>query len=1479
MRRELGALLFFATFLNQCAATSGFAAESCVDTTCTSAQSEAEVELIESSEVAALEVQLLQNKVQHEPAQKLSRSEGENSLPKEVNHEIALAEKEVAVPKKKISGEHGICWSDDDCCLEDADSYCTMFCKEGTEIDTHSAKGWAVKGVCTRKWSGFCREDEQCKHAKVGGGDDAPLVGNSICLRQNGMLVGTCRNDTLCDTMSCGRGTCRWGKCTCDFGVSGKHCERSTEAFAFLFYGNSSENVVSVRVLVKSMRAAGATQDILAIVPKDMIASTPKQHLNILKGDGVKIYYTDPIPMPISMDADIIIHKRWSGVMSKFAVWRMTEYSQVALVDTDMVFDIDAENPGAVFSECSAPICAVRDGDSRFMNAGVMVITPGKQRLAHILQVLKDEQHHFAMPEQSFLTQYCKNKRFKMKLQFLDKKWNSCVGGGMLHNTGWESTGYNVLHSCSWQGKPPNMKMCMAGSCDSNQEWHTVLVWQFYHMQVDPCIRHTDAGSCASSQGNTCHWCTKYCSSSLIECNKKLFNQTYIKDKDEPDIQEAARLGALTRSVWDMPDNISEQEWNNLPTGAWAWPQVGMYQILIDRFASPDSTRCEKLDDYCGGTIPGIKEKINYLEELGVDGIVLSPIVDQMPHGYHGYWTKDLTRVNPAYGSESDVKELVISLHERRMKVIIDVNMNHAGSQKINASNPRDVSILKPFNKPEHYHSDNCSLIHNSDYDRGAYFLEHCKLYGLPDFNHENPVVWQGLQQWLRDHVDKFGFDGIRVDAARHINRNFLNHIPETGPPIPAYFEVVNPDLSYVGSYATGDYGAIYNYPLYFTLKKIFVPGPKQKPMSDLGEWMTKETPKAQGRLMLNFLDNNDLPRFLYLIGESGTISDATMMALYHNALLCVMGVEGLPALLFGSEQNARGRLNYSDPLKVDNWRQPLWHHGYNMSSATYQLIKKVLWVRKRTSGLHDWNMIPVFMDHQVLVFARGPALFVVTNAGQPSKVPSQRVLWDNATAGQGPYGKPSLICNILAENPHTDCGVLAPGNISRIHLYNDPKLYVPKEYIAEYELSVRTRQEQGVKQTKQARRDPRVLPFSSWKDMPNPPKVEIKSQKRVARSWRPGDVTLNGNPSWVWHRFPELPPHLDKWGPPLGMPVPHVISASIQDACFYLGAGEKDGALFAQRGNSTFVLCPDSAEFCPQVVDDQVDLDKLRHAALSGTLPKEELPVLHLTYDVWYGVYHMMISALPSISPHINNLRSGSMKLLMHASHHLVAPVLSVLGVDAVVLRPAKDPPLKETYGLCSPEFHFDLSTRPQYPRFEFSVPYLAEFRRAMPIADKPTKPCNDESGTSGHIVVLSRGHGSRALGNEKEMVEALQTLGRVVEVVSPDPANFLHTLKALSRAEIIVGAHGANMANMIFAPAGVKVVELVPQVPFKMQDYHFWDLAAALNFTYLPLGDKVKSDEYDHDLARDPMTEDKAVLSMNVDVTEVKSLIASLL
>jgi len=879
---------------------------------------------------------------------------------------------------------------------------------------------------------------------------------------------------------------------------------------------------------------------------------------------------------------------------------------------------------------------------------------------------------------------------------------------------------------------------------------------------------------------------------------------------------------------------------------------------------------CEKMDDYCGGNLAGIREKLSYLEALGVDGVALSPVVEQMPHGYHGYWTKDLNMVNPQYGTEAELRELVVLLHERKMKAIIDVNLNHAGGPKMNASDPADVSVIKPFDLPEYYHADNCSLIHNEDYDKGAHFLERCKLYGLPDYNHENPRVWQRLQHWVREHVDMYGFDGIRVDAARHISRNFLDHIPETGPPIPAFMEVVNGQLSYITAYSTGNYNAVYNYPLYYQLVDIFVPGPMQAPMAELGEWMEKEGPKAQGRLLLNFLENNDLPRFIYKLDGD--------QFLYHNALVCIMGMEGLPVLLYGSEQNARGILNFSDPLKVDNWRPALWHIGYDTATPTFQLIKKVLWVRQRMNGMHDQRQQPLYSDHKVLVFSRGPIIFAVTNSGQKRPGKAQRVIWDNATNADGTlgaYNKPAWVCNLLAISPKDDCGIVSPGNISRMHINGEPKMYVPFTFVEEFEAEQRRVFEQQQVQETFASQSPKVFSLGEWHRIPNPPSFQVQALRRTPRARRPADVVMTDNPLHVWHAFPKLPPHLDLWAPPVGMSPTHVVSASLQDACFWLGAGETDGALFARRDNETYVLCPDSPSWCPDTIGKNVDLAKMRDAVRDSVVSPDSLPVVHLTYDAWYGIYHLMVGALPSIAPFISQLQSGTMRVFLHTGQKTVSPVLSMLGVLNNAFFPPSEPPLHEPYHFCTSRMHFDMSTRPLYPRVEYVPHYLTGLRHALQATTGP-RPCGVK--TYG-VVLLSRGNGSRSITNEAQLAAALEGLGRPVQIVTPGPYNFLEMVDALSHAEVVVGGHGANLVNMIFAPEGVKVVEIVPQVPFDLQDYHFRDLAGALNFTYVPVGQRVKPEEYDPSLALDPMTMDKAVNSYSVDVEKVTAVVRSLL
>lgn len=103
------------------------------------------------------------------------------------------------------------------------------------------------------------------------------------------------------------------------------------------------------------------------------------------------------------------------------------------------------------------------------------------------------------------------------------------------------------------------------------------------------------------------------------------------------------------------------------------------------------------------------------------------------------------------------------------------------------------------------------------------------------------------------------------------------------------------------------------------------------------------------------------------------------------------------------------------------------------------------------------------------------------------------------------------------------------------------------------------------------------------------------------------------------------------------------------------MGAGEKDGVLFGRRNNKTYILCPDSPAECPEIIGKNVDLVKMQQDVADLKTPPDSLPVVHLTYDVWYGIYHLMVGALPSIAPFLSQLQSGTMRLFMHSGSKFV--------------------------------------------------------------------------------------------------------------------------------------------------------------------------------------------------------------------------------
>ena len=157
-----------------------------------------------------------------------------------------------------------------------------------------------------------------------------------------------------------------------------------------------------------------------------------------------------------------------------------------------------------------------------------------------------------------------------------------------------------------------------------------------------------------------------------------------------------------------------------------AWKQRTIYQIIVDRFAvgGGATPNCPDLHQYCGGNWQGVIDKLPYIQELGFDAIWISPVVDNIPGGYHGYWARDWEKLNSEFGDEDTLHRLIDTAHNMDMWVMVDVVANHV------APTGHDFSMMNPFNKEEMYHEE-CDITDwNNKWQR-----EHCRLQGLPDLD------------------------------------------------------------------------------------------------------------------------------------------------------------------------------------------------------------------------------------------------------------------------------------------------------------------------------------------------------------------------------------------------------------------------------------------------------------------------------------------------------------------------------------------------------------------------------------------------------------------------------------------------------------------------------------------------------------------------------------------------------------------------
>lgn len=231
------------------------------------------------------------------------------------------------------------------------------------------------------------------------------------------------------------------------------------------------------------------------------------------------------------------------------------------------------------------------------------------------------------------------------------------------------------------------------------------------------------------------------------------------------------------------------------------WDEAVIYMTITDRFFDGNSENNDGVDtewslSYHGGDFAGLEAKLDYLQELGVNTLWITPIVlnsDMVAtteggtfesSGFHGYWASDFTTLSPHLGTEEELVSLIDAVHQHGMKLMVDIVINHAG-----------YGTESYFN----------SLLEGTDMIRGAADTVtgddiYASLSGLPDFLTENEKVADQLIQWQVDWIRKFDIDYYRVDTVKHVESEvwakFKNELVKA-----------NQDFKLIGEYYGAGYG------------------------------------------------------------------------------------------------------------------------------------------------------------------------------------------------------------------------------------------------------------------------------------------------------------------------------------------------------------------------------------------------------------------------------------------------------------------------------------------------------------------------------------------------------------------------------------------------------------------------------------------------------------------------------------------------
>lgn len=352
-----------------------------------------------------------------------------------------------------------------------------------------------------------------------------------------------------------------------------------------------------------------------------------------------------------------------------------------------------------------------------------------------------------------------------------------------------------------------------------------------------------------------------------------------------------------------------------------------MYLIMTDRFCdgnpgnnkigdSLDQFTAKDLDGRKGGDIEGITSKLDYLKDLGVTSLWITPMLENnMWMSYHGYAATDLYKIDPRFGSNELYKKLVDKAHDKGLKIIMDHVSNHIG---INHWWMLDLPFADWINGTvkNHLpanHNKMTFLDPNSPAEAVALIWDGWFEDYMPDLNQANPFLKKYLIQNTLWWIEYLGIDGIREDTYPYCNQYYLSDWAKT---------ILNeyPNFNIVGEIWTGEpaYLAAYQQNNKFGLKlnshlpcvtdfaladafRDYLSG--KKGLEGIFNTLAQDFLYYDPNNLLTFFDNHDISRGLFIADRD--------IEKYKIALTVLLTTRGIPKILYGSEIGIVGEKNH----------------------------------------------------------------------------------------------------------------------------------------------------------------------------------------------------------------------------------------------------------------------------------------------------------------------------------------------------------------------------------------------------------------------------------------------------------------------------------------------------------------------------------------------------------------------------------------